>query len=182
MTKDRQDPELIVADMIHYIGDDPTREGLYATPERVVKSWDELFAGYKIIPSSLMTWFLDDTDEMVMSKNIQFFSTCEHHLLPFFGHVDIAYIPDGKVLGLSKFSRIVEAYSRRLQIQENLTREIAELLEPYTQGVAVHIEAQHLCMMARGVRQNSSTMVTNKLTGHFLNDASARAEFLGAVQ
>jgi len=167
--------------IIEYIGDDPNRNGIIDTPSRVVKSWSTLFGGYGQDVSSLLRWFDDDTDEMIISKNIQFYSTCEHHMLPFFGTVVVGYIPRGKVLGISKLSRIVRSYASRMQIQERLTREIGELIEPHVKGVGVHIEAQHLCMMARGVEQQDSTMVTNYLTGPFKHLPETRAEFLGVV-
>jgi GTP cyclohydrolase I len=170
----------LVRELIQQIGDDPTRDGLMDTPERVVRSWGELFAGYgEEVPR--LQWFTDDTDEMIISTGITLYSTCEHHLLPFFGTAVIGYIPRGKVIGISKLSRVVNHFSRRLQIQERLTRQIGELLEPDVAGVAVHIEAQHLCMMARGVNQQGSTMVTNYLTGPFRNSPEARLEFLTAV-
>jgi len=167
--------------IIEYLGDDPKRDGLAKTPGRVVKSWETLFGGYGEDAASLLTWFTDDTDEMIICKGIQFYSTCEHHMLPFFGTVAIGYIPDGKVLGISKLARVVDTYARRLQIQEGLTRQIGELIDPFVSGVGVHVEAQHLCMMARGVQQQDTTMVTNYLTGPFRDKPEARAEFLGAI-
>ena len=167
--------------VIEYLGDDPRRDGIVGTPARVVKSWDVLFGGYNRDASTLLTWFEDDTDEMIISKDIRFFSTCEHHMLPFFGTAAIGYIPNGKVMGISKLSRVVDCYARKLQIQERLTRQIGELINPYVEGVAVHVEAQHLCMMARGVSQQDSAMVTNYLTGPFRDKPEARAEFLGMV-
>ena len=167
--------------IIEYLGDDPKREGLSDTPGRVVKSWATLFGGYGENAASLLTWFDDDTDEMIISKGIQFYSTCEHHMLPFFGTVSIGYVPAGKVVGVSKLSRIVDVFARRLQIQERMTRQIGELLEAYVQGVGVHVEARHLCMMSRGVEQQGGSMVTNYLTGMFRDSPSARAEFLEAL-
>lgn len=168
--------------MIEYIGEDPVRDGLIETPARVVKSWDALFEGYRTNPDHFLKWFDDDTDEMIITNRITFYSTCEHHLLPFYGHVSIGYVPNGRVLGLSKFARIVNCYARRLQIQERMTRQIAELIQPFVEGVAVHVQAQHLCTMARGVNQQNSAMITNYLTGCFRTEASARAEFLAAVK
>ena len=167
--------------VIEYLGDDPKRNGLAGTPGRVVRSWATLFEGYDEDAASLLTWFMDDTDEMIICKGIQFYSTCEHHMLPFFGTVAIGYIPDGKVLGISKLARVVNTYARRLQIQERLTRQIGELINPFVDGVGVHVEAQHLCMMARGVQQQDSTMVTNYLTGPFRDQPETRTEFLGAI-
>jgi|TARA_R110002020_G_scaffold165056_6_gene352290 GTP cyclohydrolase I len=179
--KPEQDIKESVRRIIQYIGDDSSRDGIIDTPDRVVKSWSTLFGGYEQDASSLLTWFEDDADEMVISKNIQFYSTCEHHMLPFFGTAVVGYIPDGKVLGISKLSRVVRSYARKLQIQERLTRQIGELIEPHVEGVGVHVEAQHLCMMARGVEQQDSTMVTNYLTGSFKDSPETRAEFLGVV-
>jgi GTP cyclohydrolase I len=177
----QQDIGESVRRIIEYIGDDPKRDGIVDTPARVVKSWETLFGGYNEDASSLLTWFHDDTDEMIISKNIQFYSVCEHHMLPFFGTAVIGYIPNGKVLGISKLSRVVNSFARKLQIQERLTRQIAELIDPFVNGVGVHIEAQHLCMMARGVGQQDSTMVTNYLSGSFRDEPETRAEFLGVV-
>tara|TARA_R110002020_G_scaffold5103_3_gene21636 strand:- start:3237 stop:4070 length:834 start_codon:yes stop_codon:yes gene_type:complete len=168
--------------VLEYIGEDVKREGLTDTPARVIKSWDTLFSGYRSNPDHFLKWFTDSTDEMIISKKIKFYSTCEHHMLPFYGYISIGYIPSGKVLGLSKFARIVNVYARRLQIQERLTREIGELIEPFVDGVAVHVEAVHLCAMARGVNQQEGTLVTNYLTGSFRNDPSARVEFFEAVK
>ena len=171
--------------IIEYIGEDATLPDLLATPSRVVKSWETLYGGYHVNPIDILVWFDDPqyppTDEMIIATGIKFYSTCEHHMLPFFGEIAIGYIPDGKVLGISKFSRLVDAYARRLQIQESLTQQIGEALETYVQGVAVHIEAQHLCMMARGVQQQGSTLTTNYLTGPFRDKPETRAEFLSAV-
>jgi GTP cyclohydrolase I len=167
--------------VIEYLGDDPTREGLLKTPQRVVKSWDTLYAGYGADASDHLVWFEDDTDEMIISRNIQFYSTCEHHMLPFFGTAAVGYIPRGHVIGISKLSRIVNVFARRLQTQERLTKQIGEALEPHVRGVAVHLEGQHLCMMARGVAQQDSTMITNYLTGPFFDLPEARAEFLNGA-
>ncbi|MFQ6028201.1 MAG: GTP cyclohydrolase I FolE [Dehalococcoidia bacterium] len=168
--------------IIEHLGEDPNREGLRDTPVRVVESWSKLYQGYQIEPSALLRWFEDDTDEMIICKDIQFYSTCEHHMLPFFGKVGVAYIPCGKVIGISKLARVVDAFARRLQIQERLTRQIGGLLEPHVAGVAVHVEARHLCMMARGVSQQESVLVTNYLTGPFRDKPEARSEFLAAIR
>jgi len=176
----QQDAEDTVRRLIEHIGENPARAGLQGTPERVVRSWQELFAGYTEQPE--LTWFADDTDEMIISQGIAFYSTCEHHLLPFFGVAHVGYIPDGKVIGISKLSRIVEHYARRLQIQERLARQIGEAIAGDVKGVAVHLEGQHMCMMARGAKQANSTMVTNYLTGVFRTDSGARNEFLSAIR
>ena len=177
-----QDIAGAVTRIIECVGDCPNREGLKDTPARVVSSWSELFRGYRVDPAQLLRWFEDDTDEMIVCRGIQFYSTCEHHLLPFFGKVAIGYIPQGKVIGVSKLARIVDACARRLQIQERLTRQIGELLAPHVLGVAVHIEAQHLCMMARGVSQQESTLVTNYLTGPFRENPETRSEFFATIR
>jgi len=177
-----QDIASSVTRIIEYLGDNPRRNGLLETPQRVVKSWNTLFSGYQYNPKNDLKWFEDDTDEMVICQGINFFSTCEHHMLPFFGTVAIGYIPNGKVIGVSKLARLVIGYSRRLQIQEQLTRQIGEALTPHVLGVGVHVVGQHLCMMSRGVEQQASTMITNYLTGRFRESDAARAEFLTAVQ
>lgn len=177
----KQDIEESVRRIFQWLGEDAHRDGLKETPARVVASWEELYKGYNDKPEQYLKWFCDDTDEMIISKNINFYSFCEHHMLPFFGTVSIGYIPKGYVLGISKMSRIVNTYARRLQIQERLTRQVGELLNPYVNGIAVHTEAQHFCMMARGVNQQNSTLITNYLTGPFREKPEARAEFLAAV-
>jgi len=175
----QQDAADTVRRLIEQIGDQPAREGLIDTPDRVVRSWSELFSGYA--PAPPLTWFNDDTDEMIISHGITFYSTCEHHLLPFFGTAHVGYVPKGRVVGISKLSRLVDHYARRLQIQERLARQVGMALEGDVLGVAVHIVARHMCMMARGVGQHESTMTTNYLTGVFRSKAEARAEFLAAV-
>ena len=155
---------------LQYIGEDVTREGLKDTPKRVVKSWDSLFDGYKINPDDVITTFKDDCcDEMVLLKNIEFYSTCEHHLLPFYGKAHIAYIPNGQLIGISKLARILDIYAHRAQIQERIGEQVTSCLEKYLQpkGTACIIEAQHLCMQARGVQKQNSVMVTSSLTGVF---------------
>jgi len=173
--------------MIQQIGDDPTRVGVEDTPERVARSWEELFSGYGPGPS--LRWFEDDSDEMVVVRNIQFFSTCEHHMLPYFGSADVAYIPNGQVIGLSKIPRLVKHLARRMTIQERLSREIGETIaagpgnnEAMPIGVAVHMTGQHLCMMARGVEETQAVAETNWLTGAFRNEDAARAEFMRGVK
>ena len=176
-----QDIASSVLRCLQYLGEDPSRDGLRNTPRRVVASWSQLYGGYAVDLSGVLRWFDDPTDEMIISKDIQFYSMCEHHMLPFFGTAAVGYIPNGKVIGISKLSRIVEAYARRLQTQERLTQQIGQALEDVVQGVGVHITAQHLCMMARGVNQQHSEMVTNYLTGPFRDKPEARNEFLMAV-
>ncbi len=164
------------------IGEDPKREGLLRTPHRAAKAMQFLTAGYEqdlgdIVNNAI---FNSDSDEMVIVKGIEMYSLCEHHLLPFIGKCHVAYIPTGKVLGLSKVARIVDLFSRRLQIQENLTKQIAECIMKVTdaEGVGVIIEAKHLCMMMRGVEKQNSVMTTSVMLGSFRNDAPTRNEFL----
>ncbi len=166
--------------IIRAIGDDPSREGLVETPQRVVRSWEKLFGGYKTDPKEILSRTFDagGYNEMVMLKHIEFYSTCEHHMLPFFGKVSIAYIPRTRVVGVSKLARVVEAYSRRLQIQERLTVQIADAIEEALEplGVMVVVEALHMCMVARGVEKQESKMVTSVVRGLFM-EATARNEF-----
>lgn len=178
-----------VRTMIEAIGDDPFREGLRETPSRVVKSWEELFSGYRYEqePEALVALFKTfgdaQTDQMVVVKDIDLFSTCEHHLLPFIGQCHIGYIPNGKVLGLSKFARVVDAFSRRLQVQERLTEQIAGAIQKYLEpkGVGVVIHAKHLCMGCRGVKRQNAVMVTSALRGTFAEEVDCRAEFMNLI-
>ena len=167
------------------IGEDPTRDGLLRTPERVEKSMTFLTQGYREDPQEILRGALFDVDydEMVMVKDIEMYSICEHHLLPFFGKVHIAYIPNGKVIGLSKMPRLVDVFARRLQVQERMTREIASALQEAIapQGVGVVVEARHLCMMMRGVEKQNSSTVTSSMSGVFLEDKT-RSEFLSLVR
>ena len=164
--------------IIQAIGDDPSREGLLDTPRRLVQSWSEIFSGYDENPDEILKWFPSTADEMIIERNIRFWSTCEHHMLPFWGTVDIAYIPGGQVIGISKLARITNAMARKLQIQENLTQEIGKALEKNgVRGVAVSIEAQHACMLARGVRQEGSSLITSYVSGLFQDSPIIRQEF-----
>jgi GTP cyclohydrolase IA len=178
--------EDLVQEMIVRLGEDPQREGLQQTPERVRKSLEFLTRGYHEDADALLkgALFTVDYDEMVIVKDIEMFSLCEHHLLPFFGKVHVAYIPNGKVIGLSKLPRLIELFSRRLQIQERLTTQIAEtiqrVIEP--QGVGVVIEARHLCMMMRGVEKQHSAAVTSSMLGCFRNEQETRSEFLSLIR
>jgi GTP cyclohydrolase I len=178
--------EELVREMIVRLGEDPDREGLARTPERVAKAMKFLVKGYKDDPEALLrdALFTVNYDEMVIVKDIEMFSLCEHHLLPFFGKVHVAYIPNGKVIGLSKIPRLIEAFSRRLQIQERLTTQIAEAIqntiEP--QGVGVVIEARHLCMMMRGVEKQHSAAVTSSMLGCFRSEEETRTEFLSLIR
>ena len=176
----------LVESLLVELGEDPDRQGLKATPDRVSRSLRELTAGYGVKPEEVIAdaIFDQDYDEMVLVKNIAFFSLCEHHMLPFFGHVHVGYLPNGKVVGLSKIPRLVEIYARRLQIQEQLTREIAEALNGALapKGVGVVVEARHLCMEMRGVETPGGRMITSCMLGTFRKDPRTRAEFLDLVR
>jgi len=175
-----------VRTLLRLVGESPDREGLQLTPGRVVESLVQLTSGYRADVADLMAnaVFPESYDEMVLVRDIRFYSLCEHHLLPFFGTAQVAYIPDGRVVGLSKLPRIVDAFSRRLQVQERLTSEIANAIQSHLQpkGVAVVLEADHLCMMMRGVGQPESRTVTSCMTGVFRRDPRTRAEFLGLLR
>lgn len=178
--------EDLVREMLQRMGDDPSREGLLRTPERVTRSLRFLTEGYRTSPRDVIgnALFEEHHHNMIIVKDIEVYSLCEHHLLPFFGKVHVAYIPDGHILGLSKMARLVEVFARRLQVQERLTEEIAQSLwdvvEP--QGVGVVIEAHHLCMMMRGVQKQNSYTITSAMRGAFLDDARTRDEFLRLCQ
>ncbi|MCB4756902.1 MAG: GTP cyclohydrolase I FolE [Elusimicrobia bacterium] len=177
-------PELI-KQLLDFIGEDPKREGLLKTPERVTQSWKELTSGYHVDIDALINRavFHENYNEMVVVKDIRFYSVCEHHLLPFFGVAHVAYIPNGKILGLSKIPKIVEVFSRRLQVQERLTQEIADILQTKLKpmGVGVVINARHLCMEMRGAKSVDSPTVTSAMLGAFRNDARTRKEFLSFI-
>lgn len=167
------------------IGEDPARDGLMKTPERVDRAMRYLTSGYQKNADELLNGALFDVayDEMVIVKNIEVFSLCEHHLLPFFGKCHVAYIPNGKIIGLSKIPRLVDMYARRLQVQERLTTQVAETINARIRpkGVAVVIEAQHLCMIMRGVEKQNSVAVTSSMLGAFKDDQNTRNEFLNLV-
>lgn len=177
--------EKSVHQMLIAVGEDPSRDGLQNTPARVSRMYAELFAGYRTDPVALVNNAIFDVkyDEMVLVRDIEFYSLCEHHMLPFVGRAHVAYIPDGKVLGLSKIPRIVDMYARRLQVQERMTRQIADflrdLLKP--QGVAVVIEALHLCSMMRGVKKHNARMTTSAMHGAFRANLATRQEFLDNI-
>jgi len=185
MVETRADLESSVRTLLAEIGEDPSRQGLVRTPDRVRRMYDELTAGYHVDPDALMNGacFSVDYDEMVVVRDIEFFSLCEHHLLPFTGRAHVGYLPRGRVIGLSKIPRIVDMYAQRLQVQERLTVQVAEFLmerlEP--KGVACVVEATHLCTMMRGVKKQEATMVTSSMTGTFRRDARTRAEFMGLI-
>ena len=175
----------IYRELLSRIGEDPSRDGLVRTPERMEKSMEFLTRGYKMDVTEVLhnALFDVDYDEMVIVKDIEFFSQCEHHLLPFFGKAHIAYVPEGKVIGLSKIPRLVDVFSRRLQVQERLTRQIGDAITEaiHPQGVAVILEAQHLCMMMRGVEKPNSSTVTSAMLGVF-HEHNTRNEFLALVR
>ena len=185
MVETRSSLEDAVRTLLSEIGEDATRDGLRRTPERVRRMYDELTAGYHVDPDALINGacFDVDYDEMVVVRDIELFSLCEHHLLPFIGKAHVGYLPKGRVIGLSKIPRIVDMYAQRLQVQERLTVQVAdflmERLEP--KGVACVIEATHLCTMMRGVKKQEATMVTSSMTGTFRRDARTRAEFMGLI-
>jgi GTP cyclohydrolase I len=178
--------EELVREVLVRLGEDPDREGLSRTPARVEKAMRFLVKGYQDDPEALLrkALFTVGYDEMVIVKDIEMFSLCEHHLLPFFGKVHVAYIPNGKVIGLSKIPRLIEIFSRRLQIQERLTTQIAEAIQNAVtpQGVGVVIEARHLCMMMRGVEKQHSSAVTSSMLGCFRNEVETRTEFLSLIR
>ena len=176
----------IYAEILTRIGEDPARDGLVNTPKRVEKSLHFLTRGYaQTVEEAIGGALFDvDYDEMVIVRDIEFYSQCEHHLLPFFGRAHIAYVPQGKVIGLSKIPRIVDVFARRLQVQERLTREVADAIEDaiHPQGVAVIMEAQHLCMMMRGVEKQRSKTVTSAMLGAFKTQIQTRNEFLSLIE
>lgn len=177
--------ESLVRNVLIEIGEDPNREGLLATPKRVAEAYEFLTAGYQKDIDEVLNnaIFTEKYDEMVLVKNIDFYSMCEHHMLPFYGKVHVAYIPNGKIVGLSKIPRIVEVFARRLQVQERMTQQIADTLEKYLQpiGVAVVSEAFHMCMMMRGVEKQNSSATTSAMHGVFKDDAKTRNEFINLV-
>lgn len=170
--------------LLEYIGDDPSREGLLETPKRIVKSYKELFSGYKQDAKDILSKeFSTSYDQMVVLKDIEFYSFCEHHMLPFFGKASVAYLPNKKVVGISKLARLVDMFARRLQIQEQMTDQIANAIEENLKpnGVAVTITAKHFCMVMRGVSKQHSEMTTTSLRGSFLNNPETRAEFFSRI-
>lgn len=179
---EKKNIERAVRSILSNVGEDIEREGLQRTPHRVAKMYDELLAGYEVDPVELVNGALFDVeyDEMIIVKDIEYFSMCEHHMLPFYGRAHVAYIPSDKIIGLSKIPRIVEMFARRLQVQERLTRQIAELIEEILQpqGVAVVIEGAHMCSMMRGVKKEHPRMVTSTMLGSFKENAMTRNEFM----
>ncbi len=178
--------EALIRQMLERVGEDPQREGLQRTPLRVAKAMDFLTSGYQMTVEEVVhnAVFTEDCKEMVVVREIEFYSLCEHHMLPFFGRAHVGYLPKGKVVGLSKVARVVDVFARRLQVQERLTNQIAEalmeVLAPH--GVAVVMEASHTCMMMRGVQKQNSTTVTSSMRGSFQDDARTRSEFMDFIR
>ncbi len=184
---DKQDIEFenAIKCMMLHVGENPNREGLLKTPQRVKKAYEFIFGGYKEDPREILrsALFTSSNDEMVLLKDIEFYSTCEHHLLPIIGRVHVAYIPDGKVVGLSKIPRVVNVFARRMQIQEQLTEQIADAIMDtiVPKGVAVVIQARHMCMEMRGVEKINSTTTSSALRGLFKKDEKTRSEFFSLI-
>ena len=182
-----QDFEDTVRRLLQHVGEDANREGLLETPARVAKAWRHWTNGYAVDPKTVLKEFADGGeryDEMILIKDIPFYSHCEHHLAPFFGTAQIAYIPNGRIVGLSKLSRLLDVFAHRLQVQERLTAQVADALMEHlgARGAAVAISARHLCMESRGIKKQGSETVTHALRGVFFEDAKARAEFLSATR
>ena len=175
----------LVFDLLNALGEDPAREGLQNTPDRVARMYTELLSGYAMDPEKIINGalFHINYDEMVLVRDIEFYSLCEHHMLPFIGRAHVAYLPAGKVIGLSKIPRIVDMYARRLQVQERMTRQIADLLQTTLepQGVAVVVEGMHLCSMMRGVKKHDARMTTSAMHGAFRANLATRQEFLDNI-
>jgi len=177
--------EEAIKTMMEYVGENPSREGLIKTPSRVRKAYEFIFGGYKLDAKEILesALFTSSNDEMVLIKDIEFYSTCEHHLLPIIGRAHVAYIPDGKVVGLSKIPRVVDVFARRMQIQEQLTEQIADAIMDTInpKGVAVVLQARHMCMEMRGVEKINSTTTSSALRGLFKKDEKTRAEFFALI-
>ena len=183
----QQEAEEAVRVLLRWAGDDPTREGLLDTPKRVVKSYRELFAGYEQSPEDVLGRTFEEVagyDDMVLVRDIPFFSHCEHHMVPVIGKAHVAYIPNGRVLGLSKIARVVEIFGRRLQTQETMTAQIADAIDTSLapRGVAVMIDAEHMCMAMRGVQKQGSTTLTTTFTGAFKTDAAEQVRFMTMIR
>ncbi|MFD1177469.1 GTP cyclohydrolase I FolE [Paenibacillus puldeungensis] len=181
----REQIEYHVREILKLIGEDVEREGLLETPARVTRMYEEIFAGYDVDPRDVLgVTFEENHEELVIVKDIVYYSQCEHHMAPFFGKVHIGYIPSGRIAGLSKLARLVEAVTRRLQVQERITSQIADIMEEVLkpQGVMVVVEGEHLCMCARGVKKPGSKTVTSAVRGSFRTDAASRAEFLSLIK
>ncbi len=177
--------QALIRELLEEFGEDPNREGLLRTPERVAKAYDFLLRGYRTNPQEIINnaVFAQDTNNMIVVRDIEVYSMCEHHMLPFFGRCHVGYISKGKVLGVSKIARLVDCFARRLQIQERLTNQIAKAIREAidAEGVGVVIEAQHLCMMMRGVEKQNSLMTTSSVLGSFHDSTATRTEFLSLI-
>lgn len=185
VTRNREQVEYHVREILKLIGEDVEREGLLDTPARVTRMYEEIFGGYAIDPrDALGVTFDEQHEELVIVKDIVYYSQCEHHMAPFFGKAHIGYIPSGKIAGLSKLARLVEAVTRRLQVQERITSQVADILEDVLQphGVMVVVEGEHLCMCARGVKKYGSKTVTSAVRGQFRGSAALRSEFLSLLK
>lgn len=171
--------------ILEYVGEDPEREGLKDTPDRIVRSWDELYSGYQQDPAALLTVFeAEEYNQIILLKDIELFSMCEHHLLPFFGKAHVAYIADQKVIGISKLARLVDIFARRMQIQERVGEQVTSALMKHLEplGAACIIEAVHMCMRMRGCSKQGSTMITSSLKGTFLDEHTARQELMNLIR
>lgn len=183
--RNRELIESHVKEILRLIGEDVDREGLLETPARVTRMYEEIFAGYSVDPREVLGVTFDEKhEELVIVKDIVYYSQCEHHMAPFFGKIHIGYLPSGKIAGLSKFARLVEVVTRRLQVQERITSEIADILVEvlHPQGVMVIVEGEHLCMCSRGVKKPGSKTVTSGVRGRFTTDSALRSEFLSLVK
>jgi len=178
--------EDIIRQLLEKLGEDPNREGLLKTPERVKRSYEFLTEGYRQDPAHIISdaVFTDKYDEMVLVKDIPFYSLCEHHLLPFYGHAHIAYLPKGRIVGISKIARMVDLFAKRLQVQERLTQQVAETIQEVLKpkGVAVVVSAQHLCMQMRGVQKHGTSIVTSAMLGAFREKQATREEFMSLIK
>ncbi|AOZ92345.1 GTP cyclohydrolase I FolE [Paenibacillus crassostreae] len=185
VSKNREKIEYHIEQILNLVGEDAKREGLLETPARVTRMYEEIFAGYEVDPRDVLGVTFDENhEELVIVKDIVYYSQCEHHMAPFFGKIHIGYIPSGKIAGLSKFARLVEAITRRLQVQERITSQIADIINEVLQpnGVMVVVEGEHLCMCSRGVKKPGSKTVTSAVRGIFREDSASRAEFLSLVK
>lgn len=185
VNENREQVEYHVKEILRLIGEDPEREGLLETPKRVARMYEEIFAGYDADPHKILGVTFDEKhEELVIVKDIVYYSQCEHHMAPFFGHIHIGYIPSGKIAGLSKFARLVDAITRRLQVQERITSEIANIIEEVLQpqGVMVVVEGEHLCMCSRGVKKTGSKTITSAVRGVFRTDHTSRTECLSLLK
>lgn len=182
----REEAEEAIRVLLRWAGDDPNREGLLGTPERVVRAYEEFFVGYNEDPVTILQRTFEETDgydEMVVLRDIRFESHCEHHMVPIIGKAHVGYLPDKRVVGISKLARLVEAYAKRLQIQEKMTAQIANTIQDVLQpkGVAVVVEASHQCMTTRGVHKPGTTLITSRMLGHIRSDQKTRREFLAMI-